>query len=94
VAAGIAETIRVIISGDGGLLFWFGTLVGGGVLVLSGTLLQPRRAWPGFSLLTAGCALGLPPTMWTLVVPILLLTLVFLSLRDAQEATAALSSSR
>ena len=89
VAAGTAETIRVIVSGDGGLVFWFGTLVGGGVLVLSGTLLQPSRTWPGFSLLAAGCALGLLPTIWTLVVPILLLMLVVLSLRDAQEATAA-----
>jgi hypothetical protein len=94
VGAGIAETIRVIVSGDGGLVFWFGTLVGGGVLVLSGTLLQSSRTWPGFSLLAAGCALGMLPTMWTLVVPILLLALVFLSLRDAQEAMAAQSPSR
>ena len=93
-AAGIAETIRVIVSGDGGLVFWFGTLVGGGVLVLSGTLLQPSRTWPGFALLAAGCALGLLPTIWTLVVPVLLLMLVVLSLRDAQQATGAPSPSR
>ena len=93
-AAGIAETIRVIVSGDGGLVFWFGTLVGGGVLVLSGTLLQPSRTWPGFSLLAAGCALGLPPTVWTVAVPVLLLMLVVLSLRDAQEATATQDPSR
>ena len=31
VAAGVAETVRLLRSGDGGLAFWFGTLVGGGV---------------------------------------------------------------
>lgn len=29
VAAGVAETVRLTRSGDGGLVFWFGTLVGG-----------------------------------------------------------------
>src|SRR5687767_305502 len=35
-SAGVAETIRVVRSGDGGLAFWFGTLVGGGSMVLLG----------------------------------------------------------
>ena len=41
VAAGIAESVRAVTSGDGGLWFWFGTLVGGGALVLSGMAAPP-----------------------------------------------------
>ena len=37
IAGGVAETVRVVRSGDGGLLFWFGTLVGGGALSDVGT---------------------------------------------------------
>ncbi len=36
VAAGVAETVRLLRTGDGGFAFWFGTLVGGGVLILVG----------------------------------------------------------
>jgi hypothetical protein len=74
--AGAAETVRVIRSGDGGLLFWFGTLVGGGVLVLVGTLLLSRRPRTGFMLTTVGCLAGLLPTMWTLIVPVMLVLLI------------------
>ena len=75
IAAGVAETIRVLRSGDGGLAFWFGTLVGGGLLILVGTLLLPRRPLAGGVLTCLGCLAGLLPTMWTVVVPILLITL-------------------
>ena len=30
VGAGIAETVRLVRTDDGGIAFWFGTLVGGG----------------------------------------------------------------
>lgn len=82
-AAGVAETIRVVRSGDGGLLFWFGTLVGGGVLVLAGTLLLPRRPGHGFVLITVGCVAGLLPTAWTVVVPMMLVVLIVVSGRRA-----------
>src|SRR5215218_1213656 len=36
--AGVLETFRVVMSGDGGVAFWFGSLIGGGALVLLGTL--------------------------------------------------------
>ena len=74
-------------SGDGGLLFWFGTLVGGGVCVLVGTLLLPRRPVPGCVLTTLGCVAGLLPTMWTVIVPVML---VALAIATAREAAAAL----
>ena len=76
VAAGIAETIRAIRSGDGGLWFWFPTLVGGGALVLLGTLVRVRRPFLGMNLVCGGCLLGILPTAWTLVVPVLLVVLV------------------
>jgi hypothetical protein len=86
VAAGIAETVRVVRSGDGGLAFWFGTLVGGGILVLTGTLLLPRRPVPGCVLTSIGCLAGVVPTLWTLVVPMMLLALMIVSARQAARS--------
>jgi len=88
VAAGIAETVRLVCSGDGGFAFWFGTLVGGGggVLVLTGTLLLPRKPDTGCVLTAIGCVAGLLPTMWTVVVPLML---VALAIATAKRAAAA-----
>ena len=86
VAAGIAETVRLVRSGDGGLAFWFGTLVGGGILVLTGTLLLPRKPIPGCVLTTIGCVAGVVATMWTLVVPVMLVALVIASAKQAEAA--------
>jgi len=86
VAAGIAETVRLVRTGDGGLVFWFGTLVGGGVLILIGTLLLPRRPIPGCVLTAIGCLLGMVPTSWTLVVPVMLVVLVILTAKQAAAA--------
>jgi hypothetical protein len=85
VVAGIAETTRAIRSGDGGLWFWTPTLVGGGALVLAGTLVLPRRASLGARLTCAGCLLGVLPTLWTIVGPLLLVLLAVLSLKVAAE---------
>ena len=85
VAAGVAETVRVLRSGDGGFAFWFGTLVGGGVLILVGTVLLPPRPAVGGVLTVIGCLAGLLPTMWTIVAPVLLLAL---AIAAAQRATA------
>lgn len=86
VADGIAETVRLTLTGDGGFAFWFGTLVGGGLLVLTGTLLLPRKPTQGFVLTTIGCAAGLLPTAWTMIVPVLLVVLV---IATGRQATAA-----
>ena len=80
---GAAETVRVVRSDDGGLAFWFGTLVGGGALVLAGTLLADRRPRLSVVTTTTGCVAGILPTMWTVVVPLLLVTLVVLRLRPS-----------
>lgn len=81
VVAGIAETVRALRSGDGGLWFWTPTLVGGGALVLAGTLVLPRRAPLGAGLTCAGCFIAILPTMWTVVGPLLLILLAVLSLK-------------
>ena len=86
VAAGMAETVRLVRSGDGGFAFWFGTLVGGGVLVLTGTLLQPRKPVTGCVLTVIGCVAGLLPTMWTVVVPLLLVALAIATVKRAAAA--------
>jgi hypothetical protein len=85
VALGIAETIRAVRSGDGGIWFWFGSLVGGGTLVIGGWRL--RRRWPGWSaaLVAIGSLAGTIATMWTLVVPLAALTLVVLVVLAAGE---------
>lgn len=79
-AAGIAESVRAVTTGDGGLWFWFGTLVGGGVLMLAG-LAVPARRHPnvGRTLICVGSMMGVLATAWTVVVPLLAVTVVVLT---------------
>ena len=83
VVAGIAETVRLLRTGDGGLWFWLPTLVGGGALVIAGTLVGSRRPGLGCVLTCSGCVLGILPTMWTLIVPVLLIVLAGVSAKQA-----------
>jgi len=55
----------------GALLFWGGSLVGGGALVIAGTLLAERHHALGLSLLTVGAVAGMNATVWTLLIPVL-----------------------
>ena len=80
IVMGVAETIRAVRSGDGGVVFWFGSLVGGGVLTIAGTVLAERVPGPALAMTVLGWLLGTVPTMWTLVVPLLLLAHVVLRL--------------
>ena len=91
IVAGIAETVRLVQSGDGGLFFWFPTLVGGGLLIVSGTLAGSRRPVLGLVLTCVGCAAGILPTMWTLIVPVLLIVLV---VSRARQTAAVLDQRR
>jgi hypothetical protein len=84
IVAGIAETVRLLSTGAGGLWFWFPTLVGGGALILAGTLLRPTRPTLATRLTVVGCLAGMLPTMWTLVVPVLLIVLAVLSVSRQQ----------
>ena len=94
IADGAAETVRLMRSGDGGLIFWFGTLVGGGTLIVLGTLLRARSSRIGWPLVVIGCILGLVPTMWTIVMPLLLLALVVITAREASQEVDAAAGER
>ena len=87
--AGVAETIRVVSSGDGGLAFWFGSLVGGGVLVLLGALGFRERPRLSAGLVTVGALAGMLATMWTLVVPVLAIAVIVLVIRRAGAGPAS-----
>jgi len=84
--------VRAVRSGDGGVPFWFGSLVGGGTLVLLGTFLRTRGARAGVPLLVVGALAGVLATAWTLVVPVLALVLVVLVVRDDQDTGPASAS--
>jgi hypothetical protein len=89
VLLGVAETVRLIVTGDGGFFFWFGTLVGGGTLLLLGAL--PRQAVRDSRRLAAvllGAALGVPATAWTLVMPLFAITVIVLTVLSLPDAAA------
>ena len=81
IADGIAESVRAVSSGDGGLWFWFGTLIGGGALMLAG-LTVPAHRHPnvGRGLICVGSMMGVVATSWTVVVPLIAVTVVILTL--------------
>lgn len=85
VVAGIAETIRLVSTGDGGFGFWFGTLVGGGTLVLLGTLAFKERPRLYLTCVVVGALAGMLATIWTVVVPLLALTVILLAVRRVVE---------
>ena len=86
VAAGIAESVRAVTSGDGGLWFWFGSLVGGGALVLSGMAVSSRHPNVGRTLICVGSMVGVLATGWTLVVPLIAVAVVVLNLQKPTSA--------
>ena len=86
VAAGIAESVRAVTSGDGGLWFWFGSLVGGGALVLSGMAVSSRHPNVGRTLICVGSMMGVLATGWTLVVPLIAVAVVVLNLQKPTSA--------
>jgi hypothetical protein len=59
-----------------------GVLVGGGLLVLAGTILEGVLPWPGLVLTALGCGASIPAALWTVFVPMLLV--VFFVLRAWQ----------
>jgi hypothetical protein len=92
IVAGIAETTRAIVTGDGGIPFWFGSLVGGGAMILLGTLAFPHRPWLYCSLITVGCLAGAIATMWTIVIPLIALVVIVLAVLKTGEEIDRLQS--
>ena len=58
------------------------------LMILVGTLLLPRKPLAGAIVTGLGCLAGLLPTMWTVVVPILLIALATAA-ADRAAATVA-----
>jgi hypothetical protein len=67
------------------LLFWGGSLVGGGALVLAGALLADARRPLGLTLLTVGAALGMNATLWTILIPVFAVLVLVRSYRNEDE---------
>ena len=58
-----------------GVLLPVGVLVGGGLLVLAGTILEGVLPGPALVLTALGCGASIPAALWTVVVPVLLVAL-------------------
>lgn len=76
---GIAEVIGRLDEPEP-LWFWLPTLWGGATLILVGGFVPTENRLLSKALVVAGCALGLLPSMWTLVMPVLLTRVIFRTL--------------
>lgn len=85
IVAGIAETTRAVVTGDGGIAFWFGSLVGGGAMILLGTLAFRNSPRLSCTLVCVGCLAGVIATAWTIVVPLVALVVMVLAVQRAGE---------
>ena len=65
---GVSEVIRDVRAGDGGYVFWFVSLCGGGALILWGTFRPPARDPLALGMVVVGCLMAIVATMWTIVV--------------------------
>jgi hypothetical protein len=89
---GIAEVaVRVAAGNSSGLAFWFLSLCGGGASILIGNFVLTRRPVAAFALVTVGCLAATVATMWTLILPILALTLIVLTWRRSRECAGRVS---
>jgi hypothetical protein len=79
VVVGVAETIQEVSSDEDVMWSWWGTIVGGGVLVLVGAAVTSRHPNVGRGLVCVGSLLGIPVTMRTIVVPLLAVIVVLLT---------------
>jgi hypothetical protein len=80
-AAGIAESVQALQDPDGNLWFWLGTLIGGGALILAGLVVPARHPHVGRTLICVGSMMGVLATTWTIVVPLVAVTVVVLNLQ-------------
>jgi hypothetical protein len=75
-------------SSTGDRIGWIALLVGGGVLLLAGLRMSIRSPWPAAVLISVGAVAGALATFWTVVAPIVAITLVVLSILYARRRTA------
>ena len=94
IVAGIAETTRAVVTGDGGIAFWFGSLVGGGAMVLLGTLAFRNSPRLSCTLVCVGCLAGVIATAWTIVIPHAALVVMVLALLRVGEESGGRETGR
>jgi hypothetical protein len=72
-------------------LFWLPSLWGGGALLLVGVFRTSARPWLSDALVIIGALLAFLATAWTVLMPVLLLTLVVLTIvrMNRQAPTSA-----
>jgi hypothetical protein len=81
-AFGLAEVVRHLGDPASGRIYWAITLLGGGALVLGGLQLTRRSPDAGRGCVTVGAAIGMVPAMWTYVVPVLAVAVIFYALQE------------
>lgn len=94
IALGLVETVADIGNSDNGFVFWLPALCGGGILVLFGVF---RVASPigATMVVTVGALAGALATFWTVLTPILSITLILLvSLRTRPPTRGKCLTSR
>lgn len=79
---GVAEVVTHRDDTAWAIAFWGISLLGGGGLVLAGTLVRRTRRAVGLTLLTVGALLGANATIWTLLIPVFALVTVVAAYRD------------
>src|SRR5690349_3338489 len=72
VGLGLTEDEGASRGGESWVTLPLGVLVGGGLLVLAGTILQGVLPWPALVLTALGCGASIPAALWTVFVPMLL----------------------
>lgn len=65
----------------GALAYWGISLLGGGALVVFGSLMRATNRTQGLALLTVGVLIAMSATLWTLVIPIFALVTVVAAYR-------------
>ena len=69
------------------LLFWLPTLWGGAVLVLIGAFRASDTQLPSKAMVILGALLGFLPSAWTVLMPVLIVTLVVRTLMTSGRQT-------
>lgn len=89
IALGIVESALDIGTSDNSFYFWLPALCGGGALILIGVFKVVSPAWASIGLVTAGALAGALATAWTIVGPLLSITLILLTVRRSSPRSAS-----
>jgi hypothetical protein len=92
-AFGVVEVIAHRDDTAVALLFWGGSLLGGGGLVVAGALVWPRSRGMGLTFVVIGTLAGLLATAWTILIPLLGIAVLVLAVRDASRSPEATPAS-